>query len=472
MKDSRLFKMLQTIEKTEHREFGKFVRSPFFNLRDDVARLWDALQPSLASPEKLPVKQALFEKIYGPGQLFDDHALRMCMSFLGKTVEAYFIQKNFQQNPVRAQIHLASEYRNRGLDQFFSKKQAETRQSLDAAPHRNADHLADLYSMKLESFLAAAAQKRTEALPFQEVHDTFEHAFLAQKLRQACVALSHQAVFRTDYDFGILPEALAYIKRRKLFDEVAIGVYYYAFQMMKGGAAAYRDFSAALEKNLLFFPENEQRELILHAINHCIKQYNDGDQSFLAEEFIWYKKGLESKVLVNNGVLSRFTYRNVATLALVLKDFEWAEDFIQKFKQHLEPTHREANFSFNLARLEYERKNYGMALELLQQSDYEDTLLALAAKTVLLKIFFETGESDVLDSHLDAMQAFIRRHKEVGYHGENYRQLVRFVKILVALPPGVSSEREKIRLEIENTKAVAEKTWLLVNFFQQNDIKI
>ena len=457
--------MLQTIEKSEFREFGKFVRSPFFNLREDVAQLWEALSPHLAQPEKLPPKQVLFEKIYGEGAFFDDHALRMCMSFLGKAVEAFFIQKNFQNNPVRAQIHLASEYRNRGLDQFFSKKQQENRALLDAAPHRNADHLADLYSMKLESFLAAAAQKRTEALPFQEVHDTFELAFLAQKLRQACVALSHQAVFRTDYDFGILPEALAYIERRDLVGEVAIGVYYYAFRMLSGGAGAYADFSAALAKNLAFFPENEQRELLLHAINHCIKQYNDGNQSFLAEELIWYKKGLESRVLLSNGVLSRFTYRNVATLALVLKDFEWAEDFIQNFKNSLEPSQREANFSFNMARLEYERKNYRTALGLLQQSDYEDTLLALAAKTVLLKIFYETNEMDVLDSHLDAMQAFIRRHKEVGYHAENYRQLVRFVKMLTALPPGATLEKQKLRQEIEETKAVAEKNWLLGNFY-------
>ncbi len=461
MNDSRLLKLLQTLEKTEHREFGKFVRSPFFNLRDDVAKLWESLAPYLGTAEKLPGKQVLFEKIYGPGQPFDDHALRMCMSFLVKVVEAYFMQKNFRANPVRGQIHLAAELRSRGLDGFFAKKQAETEQRLATAPHRNADHLADLYSMKLESFLAAAAQKRTGALPLQEVNDTFEEAFLAQKLRQACVALSHQAVFRTDYDFGMLPEALAYVERRGLTDRVAIGVYYHAFRMLRGTAGAYADFSAALAAGLGFFPDGEQRELLLHAINHCIKQYNDGNQSFLAEELFWYKKGLESRVLLQNGVLSRFTYRNVATLALVLGDFEWGEAFINDFRQFLEPAQREANFAFNMARLEYERRNYGTALSLLQQSDYEDTLLALAAKTVLLKIFFETNEMDVLDSHLDAMAAFIRRHKEVGYHAENYRHLVRFVKMLAALPPGPSAEREKLRSEIEGTKAVAEKAWLL-----------
>jgi hypothetical protein len=464
MQDSRLFKTLQTLEKEEYKEFGKFVRSPFFNLREDVALLWECLQFFLKKPKKLPNRVQIFEKIYGSEDAFDDHRLRMCMSFLVKTTETYFAWKNFQNNPIRNKIHLAAEYRNRGLEAFFCKIQEENTQLIQNNPHRNADYLDDLYLLKLESFKAAAAQKRTEALPFQEVYDTFEHSFLAQKLRQACVALSHQAVYRTEYDFGMLPEVLVYIEQRKIYQLPAIGVYYYAFRMMSGLADAYQNFKISLEKNLDFFPENEQRELILHAINHCIKQYNAGNSAYLEEELIWYKKGLESKVLLSNGILSRFTYRNVATLALVSKDFKWAANFIHEFKNYLEPSQKEANFAFNLARLEYEQKNYGTALDLLQQSDYEDTLLALAAKTVLLKVYYETNEFDVLDSHLEAMQTFIRRHKEIGYHAENYRQLVRFTKILSALPSGNSKEKAKYRLELEDTKSVAERIWLLENF--------
>jgi hypothetical protein len=464
MQDSRLFKTLQTIDKEEFKAFGKFVQSPFFNLRNDVTLLWECLYPYLQKPAKLPSRVQIFEKIYGSKDAFDDHRLRMCMSFLVKTTEAYFAWKNFQKNPIRNKIHLAAEYRNRGLEQYFDKTQEESIQLLENNPHRNAEHLEDLYLLKLESFKAAAAQKRTEALPFQEVYDTFEHSFLAQKLRQACVALSHQAVYRTEYDFGMLPEVLAYIEQRKIYQLPAIGVYYFAFRMMSGVDDAYQDFKISLEQNLAFFPENEQHELILHAINHCIKQYNAGNSTYLEEELIWYKKGLETKVLLSNGILSRFTYRNVATLALVSKDFKWASTFIHDFKNCLEPSQREANFAFNLARLEYEQKNYGIALDLLQQSDYEDTLLALAAKTVLLKVYYETKEFDVLDSHLEAMQTFIRRHKEIGYHAENYRQLVRFTKILSSFPPGNSKEKAKFRLELEGTKSVAERIWLLEKF--------
>jgi hypothetical protein len=158
-------------------------------------------------------------------------------------------------------------------------------------------------------------------------------------------------------------------------------------------------------------------------------------------------------------VLSRFTYRNVVTIGLVMRAFDWVENFIHEFRDRLEKRHRESMFSFNLARLEYERRNYGAALQLLQKSEYADLLLNLAAKTVVLKIFFETDETDALESHLAAMQRFIRRKKIMGYHRENYLNLIHFTRRLLEVFE--KKELEALREEIAGAKAVAEREWLL-----------
>jgi len=58
-------------------------------------------------------------------------------------------------------------------------------------------------------------------------------------------------------------------------------------------------------------------------------------------------------------------------------------------------------------------------------------MLALAAKTLQMKIYYASDAYDLLDSHLQAIAAFIRRKKIMGYHRDNYLNLVQFVQKLL-----------------------------------------
>lgn len=159
--------------------------------------------------------------------------------------------------------------------------------------------------------------------------------------------------------------------------------------------------------------------------------------------------------------MSRYTYQNAATIGLVMHELEWVEGFVHEYRPALKEEHRESLFSFNLARLEYQRRDLGKALILLQKAEYKDLMLSLAAKTLQLKIFYELQEFDLLESHLQAIRAFIRRKKVMGYHRENYLNTVHFTQKLLEINVLDKEERAVLRREIEETKAVAEKEWLL-----------
>jgi len=144
-----------------------------------------------------------------------------------------------------------------------------------------------------------------------------------------------------------------------------------------------------------------------------------------------------------------------------MHELEWVERFVHEYQPALREEHREGLFSFNLARLEYRRRDLGRALQLLQKAEYKDLMLSLAAKMLQLKIFFELQEFDLLESHLQAIRAFIRRKKVMGYHRENYLNTVHFTQKLLESNAFDKPARAALRREIEETKAVAEKEWLL-----------
>ena len=82
-------------------------------------------------------------------------------------------------------------------------------------------------------------------------------------------------------------------------------------------------------------------------------------------------------------------------------------------------------------------------------------------KALIAKIFFESEEIEVLLSHLDAMEQFIRRRKVIGYHQELFRNFILILKKRIDIPQFEKEQRIQLKVDIENTRAVAERSWLL-----------
>lgn len=462
MENTRLVALLQTFDRKEQRELRKFVASPYFNQRQDVMDLCELLISCFNEKLPLPSKEEMFRQLYGPNEAFDDHKVRMAMSFLMKLAEQYLLQREFFGDEIGAKTRLAAIYRQRSLPRHFERTMREVQEEHQKHPYRNADYHAREQRMLTEQFRFNLAQRRTVDHNLQAITDQLDLAYFAQKLRQACTLLSHQAVYKKTYDFGLLDAVLQQIEAQNLLVHTAIAVYYFCYKALTRPEETAHFYQL---KNLLVsegdkFPPDEIADLYLLAINYCIRQYNKGQQSFLADEFDLYKISLEKGYLLNNGAISTFTYRNAATVGLALKEFDWVERFLHDFKGKLEKGQQESMFAFNLARFEFERRNFGKALQLLQKTSTNDILFDLASRALILKIFYETDAPDALESHLDAMQRFIRRKDVISYHGEHYLNLVQFTRRLVEVHFDKKA-LEELKNDIEKAEAVAERNWLL-----------
>jgi len=98
---------------------------------------------------------------------------------------------------------------------------------------------------------------------------------------------------------------------------------------------------------------------------------------------------------------------------------------------------------------------------LLQKVNYKDILFNLAIKTIALKTYFELGEFNLLESHMDAMRKYIRRKKGIGYHRGLYLNLIYFTKQILERAVKGKAERKALLEELVNTQKVAEKDWLI-----------
>ncbi|GIV31112.1 MAG: hypothetical protein KatS3mg029_0463 [Saprospiraceae bacterium] len=464
MEKSHLVEVLRTLSKKEIRDLRKWLLSPAHNQRQDVVVLFEYLvDGNNLWSEKALSKESAYEVVFGKAD-YDDAVMRQVMHFLFKAIESFLTYQEMVDDEVRSQVMLARVYRKKQLARLFNKAMDAGRKLQEKLPWRNHLYYENEYLLQLEEYAFLSGLSRTVPLNLQEVSDANDIAYLANKLQLSCIMLSHQAVYKSEYQFRFLDTLLAQIETQPSYLDIpAIGIYYHIYKAIvkPDDVSHYQHLKKLLATHGNQFPQHEKRIIVLLLINYCIGRINAGKTEFLRETFDLYKQGLEEELLLENGLLSRFTYNNIVIAGLNLKEFEWVERFIHRYSPYLDEKHREGQVNTNLARLYYEKKDYKTAMELLVQADYDDILLTLVAKTMLLKIYYELDEINALDSLLSSMRTYLQRKKIMGYHQANYKNIIRFTRKLLRIAPYDEAQKQKLKEEIEQSSPLTEKKWLL-----------
>jgi hypothetical protein len=100
-------------------------------------------------------------------------------------------------------------------------------------------------------------------------------------------------------------------------------------------------------------------------------------------------------------------------------------------------------------------------MPILLSIEYSDTLWNLAAKFMLVKIYFETMEYDALVSLLNAFKVYLFRQKKIGYHKERYKKIIQFSEKLYQKIDASKLERKKMGMEIKAENDLPDKEWFL-----------
>jgi len=471
MEKTLLFTAYAALSVAERREFGKFVRSPFFNQKPGLIALSDYLNECCEQGVS-PNAESAWERIRpqktkAKASKPDDEApgvkLRLANSALLALLEHYWVYCEKFADSDRAKIRLAGAYRKRNLAKHFDITLREARRGREQQPWRTADYYHDCLLLEWEQYQWDSSAKRTEFVSLQATSDLMDTAFVARKLRLACLARAHQAVSNIEYELGLFHLLLNYLENNDLLQIPTIGLYFHCYHFLSDSTAAthFFRFKERLFAHADIFPEDELRTLYLLAINFSIKKTNEAQEGWLRDTLDLYQSALERQLLLENGYISRVAFNNIATIALRLGEVEWTEQFVQQHKSLLEKQHRESTAAFNLARVAYARRSYGAALLHLQNASDRNPLINLQAKTLQLKIFYQTGEWETLTSHLASMKIYLRRHHDIAYHREHYLRLLYYTKRLMELDFSKPAAVEKLRSKIEAEQILTEREWLL-----------
>jgi hypothetical protein len=452
--------LLRALPKEMLRALDKFVRSPYLVTHSGVLQLFEQWR---ADDKALDAKQARSQSADpegdGPSRLYH------LSNYLQEAAENFLALELWKQQPHLRNLQVAEACRHFGLDADTTAGMLRyARRRLEADPQRGSDyHRAD-HALYLEAYLASLQQGRSKSFNLQQLSDSQDIAFLCEKLRTGCMLLSHQAVARTEYQPGMLPTVLDFLRDHPYLQVPAVAAYYHGYYAQAGGEGSdehFRYLKILLDAHAAQFSTAEVHDLYLMAVNFCIRRINKSEETYFRQLFELYQSGLRHGALLEGGLLSRWTYTNITATALYLREFDWTERFLHDFAPKLAENHREGTFHYNFARYCYDRRQLREAMQHLVRREYDDVLQNLMAKMMLCKIYYELDEHNALDNQLDSIQIYLRRKKVLGYHRDNALNTVRYFRRLVALNFMDTAAVERFRSDVAAESMLMERDWFL-----------
>jgi len=464
MQKSVLTEIVRSLEKKEIRELNKWLQSPAHNQRQDVIKLFDFLVKNLPNGDEAAEKAKAWKAVF-PSQPYDDAFMRQVMYFLLKAIEEYLVFGEMVRDEVQYQISLTRIYRKRKLEKAYKQAFRIGSEGLKNQPLRNTYYLLNKYFLEEVEYERLIGVSQNASVNLQEMSDAAEKWFIAEKIRIGCAMFAHHTVYqKAAYNEGLLNNMMEYSKSNELLEEPAIAAYYHVYMANKHfDQEEYFDhLEEIIHHQMSKFDHSEVRTLYQAALNYCVGKVNRGRQDFVRRLFELYRNGLESKYLLENGQVSRYTFLNTVGSALKTSEFDWAEHFINEFQQFLEEKHRQGAVNFSLSRLFFEKGDYNKAQQFLTQFEYDDMLQNIVAKTMLLKIYYERDDFDAFESLLESMRTYLQRKEALDPSRKTaYKNMISAMKKLLHLNIFSKPQREAFREMVQKTNPLMEREWLL-----------
>jgi hypothetical protein len=261
----------------------------------------------------------------------------------------------------------------------------------------------------------------------------------------------------------LLKEISDHLKENSYEEYPSITIYYQILMTFTDTDTEvhFEELKRLLDEHTTKFPPDEARDMYAYAQNFAIRKINAGEKRYLREYFDLSKAALEKELLMVDGDLSPWTFKNLVIAALRVGEFNWAEQFIKNYKNRLNEKFRSNAYNYNQGALLFFKGQYGDALRLINQVEYTDIFYALDTRTMQIKIYYQLDEWDPMQSAIEAFKVYLRRNKTLSENVKLlYNNFLKYTDKLSRLTKRDKPKLTELKQKIEETKQIADLGWL------------
>lgn len=469
-----MIKILKYLQKATTRELNSlelFLQSPYFNTREDLIKLYQALRPAYPSFSGIEPNK-LWEAVY-PDQAFHPKALNKKFHELSVLVLQFLAQQQIQQDELLQSAIRRKAFRDRDLYVPFRKESDLVLARYEKSATKSAEAL-------LQTWLVRHDIYRHPGTPITP--DPFEQEVAALKaLEEHC--LLHQLMvhsdalsrpLKADSSWNTVPlDDILENANRISGQSQLIDLYRMTIELFKSGCTLekFQVVVEILKRASESLAAEDQALLVIKLTNLAFQQVAKGKSPFIDVLFNLYQYGANKDLFRNKNLMANEDiFINICIAGAFAKEKTWVQAFIKQHRPFLPPATRKSTVLLGRIFLLFHSGEYDEAYQLIEKVQRTRNTYNLRTRSLIVRCLLERHLKkpslyDSLRHEVLAFQKYLQRNKLL--HDSRKKAYHAFSKMVLKMADLRRTDwesnvhRQALCDKIESETNINLKSWLL-----------
>lgn len=472
MRNRKLYHLLALLGEEDRQRFTLFIQSPYFNTNKPLILFWERWQEVSSEPGFS--KESFLQGTPLKASRFDNYC-----SLLYQKVQEFLTHETLGDNtPIGRQLLSQGILKRDSTLQSFTRFIPQIHDELEQTPH-SAERYLGLFYQREEAWMAKVNARKIDATwaeDFREMQDLLKQFFLTKGLQMSCGAANLNHIFAQDLSHSAIIDAEIIREQGFKNSDPLPKLYSYTqqLQLESEDSGTFQPLLEMLKEHRHLLSDTVSHEICQYILNHCVRQLNAGNNTFLEHTHDLYTLLLENGDLLDDGLLSPQQFKNAVSLGCRLGRHQWVETFIRSYLPRLSDGHGGTAEKYNQAVLAFHQERFSVAIPSFRQVISEpthDVFYGLDARIYLWKSYFEyrmslkAEEVDDMYRLYDSFRLYVDRNPRISdTHRLQYRNFIRLFKRfteLIQFPADEKRQRSLLAFAkvLQAEPDVANKTW-------------
>jgi len=443
---SKVLLLLRSFSKEELKKFRDFLQSPYFNKNKTLLKYFDLLKKDhpVFDTEKLS-REKIYHKLF-KGKKYNEQVMKNLTSDLNKLCKEFLTTEFSRKDIYENKLNLLKQMILRKADSVFYSELKIFEAELKKISELSEKNFYYMYQLE-EAKISFHLERNEQPLVFEKVLKSGEYLilFFLLNLTKTISNLNvNKQSFNVNYDVNLpqeffdktsIPEIIDYMKKNEIeFSETA-ELYYYRIicNTVPFDENYYFKFKDLVLKNMRLLSRKEVYGLFNALETFCLIKSNSGKSEFVDELFEIFNLEIDNNFYKysESSPVTFMKFRNTYSIALSLKKTEWAERFIEKFKNEIIESDRDNVLKIAGAHIDFEMGNFNNVLESIAGINADHIYSKVDIRNLTVMSFYELNYTESALSMIDSFKHFITGSKNMsGVFRESH---LRFINSLHSL---------------------------------------
>lgn len=484
---------MRTFTNEEHKEFIKFLDSPFFVRREKLKELYVLLVKQYKHKDFRSIDALFLYKKLFPAEFksrgYSDSTMRFSLNALYHAAEEFLAITSFRNKKLLKNEILREQLLRRGLYESFQINLIDADENYNNEFSGTSANLLK-YNIEQDKFNiqnilhGPKLKKRKKDDPHNIIRATkyLYNYFIIEITGVVDTYIKYCKQKNIPYNKEFLDAIYGIIKieegskfistvsnnsSAEKFDIIEIFLAKYkAFSFMEDDKF-YEEYKKLLISKATCIEPDYRYHFFTRLLDYCVlkRSYNPGVKKYGTELISVYKLIIENGFYRNSKskVFPMDLFRNAIVAGLREGEIKWVEDFVGKFKSKLQKDLRKDATHYAKGRLSFERRDFEGSISNFEKIKDEYSRFNLDKKAFILMSLYEIGDFDNALKALDTYRHYLGNisHTPEGVK-HNHKRFVYFVGKLIneQIKLGKNSDGF-IRKQISQENDLYAKDWLL-----------